>query len=186
MTPQETQQLKALLVATALYYEHALPDEVLKMYVEDLVDLPYARVAIALKEVRRDPKIFRCPKPADIRARIEPPDTAEAQAVVVANRIIEATGKYGYTNLERAKEFIGSLGWAVVAASGGWLRVCEQLNPSNLGTMRAQWTKLALSIRQTGGVVPELPALEAPRTDKPLLSFNEVMNTALSRKEKHE
>lgn len=77
-------ELKELLVNTALYYGHEIPDEVLLMYVADLRDIPLGRIARALVELRRDPKVTRCPLPAQIRDRVGDgrPPADEAWAMI--------------------------------------------------------------------------------------------------------
>lgn len=158
MIAQEKQQLKLLLIATSSYYGQKIPDDAMTLYVEDLEDLPFADVARALKDLRRDPKTIRCPMPAVIRDRIQPANTDENDAVEAASRIIAAVAKYGWNNSESAREYIGDLGWRVVMLDGGWRNVCETLTHDNIGMLRAQWrnTALAQSKRARAGVL-ELP-----------------------------
>lgn len=161
MNHSEKQQLKALVVATAMYYSQDIPDTVLEMFVEDLEDLPFIAVAQALKDVRRDPKTIRCPLPALIRNRIQPAETDENQALAAVSRVISAVSRFGWNNAGQAREYIGELGWSLVQLDGGWMTVCETLNQDNLGTMRAQWRQLAMSQiqRAKSGTINQAPAL---------------------------
>lgn len=166
MTPQEIQSLKALIVATSAYYGHTVPDNVLALYVEDLADLEFPAVAGAIKEVRRDPKTTRFPLPAAIRSRIAPTESVEDQAREAASRITSAVAKYGWTNPERAKEFIGEVGWYVVDRMGGWQNVCQTLCAENMPSLQAQWRELAASAmrRSKAGTLNVAPALPKPES----------------------
>lgn len=167
MTDQEKQHLKALIVATSMYYGHEIPDPVLNLYVEDLEDLPFAAVAGAIKEVRRDPKTTRFPLPAVIRERLEPAQDLESQALLAVGRIIEAVARFGWTNSERAREVIGELGWQVVEREGGWQNLCGELNQDNIGMLRAQWRQTAIAVGKASqaGTLSDAPALPKPRSE---------------------
>jgi hypothetical protein len=149
VTQEEKQALKKLLLAMARYYGQEIEDDALLLHVEDLADLPFQRVVLAMKEVRRDPKTTRLPLPAVIRARIEPSRSDEGLAIEAASRITSAVSRYGWTNESRARGYVGELGWLVVELNGGWLSICETLTADNLGTFRAQFRQLALSQLQS-------------------------------------
>jgi hypothetical protein len=166
VTAQEIQQLKALIVATALYYGQTIPDNVLALYVEDLADLPFLGVAAAIRDVRRDPKTTRFPLPAVIRARLMPAPSDEGEAQEAVSRLIAAVSKFGWVQPKAAREFMGELAWTVVEREGGWSNVCSELNESNIGMLRAQWRDLAesLSARSRAGTLNTPPALPKPAT----------------------
>lgn len=157
-------EIKALIIATSAYFGQRLDDIVVTMYAEDLADLPVAEIQRALLALRRDPKTTRFPLPATIRDRIAPAPTEENDAAEAAARIAGAARRFGYTNPERAREFIGELGWRVVQLDGGWQNVCETLTEDNLGTFRAQWRQLALATqrRAKSGQLGQAPALPTP------------------------
>jgi hypothetical protein len=159
MTHQEAQKLKALLVATAMYYNHPLPDEALKLYVEDLADLPFEEVAQAIGEIRRDPNNRRCPLPALVRARLRPAHDPETLAKMVAGKILEAIARIGPYRVAEAREHVGEVGWQVVEWSGGWENLC-QIGNDDLGMHRAQWRELAkaAAIEQRQATAPALAA----------------------------
>ncbi len=164
MTAQEKQQLKAIIIATSMYYGHKLEDQVITLYVEDLEDLEFISVIQAIKDVRRDPKTTRFPLPALIRAKICPPESREDIAREVAARIIQAVGLYGWNNPDRAKCFIGELGWLVVARQGGWRSICQEMNEDNKSIMQAQMRDLAhtLQNRSAQGTLDQAPGLPSP------------------------
>lgn len=164
MTPEERKQLMHLIIATSAYYGHKIEDTVLALYIEDLEDLPLARIAQAIREVRRDPKTTRFPLPAVIRARLTPPETDEDQAREAASRILAAVARYGWSNPERAEAYIGELGWEVVKRQGGWRSVCEGVTEDNKTIHQAQWRDLAASLsrRSRAGTLEQAPALPSP------------------------
>lgn len=173
MNQSEIQNLKLLISATCSYYGHPISDDVLKMYVEDLSDLPFDRVTIAIREARRDPKTIRFPLPAIIRAKIDPPETDELNAIEAAGRIVQAIARCGWNHPEEARAFIGELGWIVVQRDGGWLNVCQTLNEDNLGTLKAQWRGMAqvVSRRSKLGIADQAPGLPG-RT--PEIAFSQI------------
>lgn len=63
-------ELKILIIQTLGYYGQEVSDDVLRMYAEDLADLPLDAVRTALMVLRRDPKVTRFPLPGVIRAKI--------------------------------------------------------------------------------------------------------------------
>lgn len=148
MTNHEKQVLKERLLATALYFSQELDDSAVQLFVEDLEDLDFHTVLETLKQLRRDPKTTRLPLPAIIRARIQPPESDEDESKQAAARILMAIGKFGWSNSEQAKQFIGRLGWEVVQYQGGWTRVCELVDDNNFNSFQAQWRDLAGSIRR--------------------------------------
>lgn len=178
MNPIEIRQLKALIVATSMYYGQEFQDQVVNLFVEDLVDLPFERVANAIKEARLDPKTTRFPLPAVIRAKIitvGPSD--EDQAIEAANRIVAAVSKHGWCNHEAARASIGELGWRVVSMEGGWRSVCEMLSADNLTSLKAQWRGLAKSTltRYRAGVVDIAPKLENKPKSGELTSLGDLL-----------
>lgn len=150
MSPDEQSQLKALYVATAMYFDQKLPDQVLSLYCEDLTDLPFAAVSKAIGEARRDPKTTRCPLPSAIRVRVHPESDAESEAVLIASNIIGAISRIGPYNTAAAHRSLGPVAWRVVELEGGWEAVCENLTYDNMGTLKAQWRGLAKALIQRG------------------------------------
>lgn len=176
MTDLERKELKKLIVATAMYYGQEIADEVLSLFVEDLADLPFASVARAIGELRRDPKTTRFPLPAVIRERLMPSQNPEGEARECASRISWAVSKFGSHRSTEAKEFLGEIGWAVVTRHGGWLRVCEELNERTKGQFMAQWRDLALTLaeRAKAGRLSDQPAISDRRGPAPEMTFDKA------------
>lgn len=160
MSPAEKQQLKGLYIATGLYYGQNIPDEALRLYVEDLEDLPFAAVAEALKELRRESKATRFPLPANIRAKINPAEDPDSEANRVVAEIIHSISHVG----PYASPMLSPVAAEVVRAEGGWLQVCELATNDNLTFLRAQWRDLALARIKSGRPLgQERPALSDQR-----------------------
>jgi hypothetical protein len=144
MNSQETARLAQTFAMYAAYYRLKLDDEVLRMYAEDLVDLPLAPVIDALRAYRANPKNRVMPMPADVRAMLEPQLDDDAMAREAASRVMAAISKFGYMRGTEAREWIGELGWLVVQRYGGWQRLCESLGSElDIGTFQAQARDLA-------------------------------------------
>jgi hypothetical protein len=147
VTLEEKQKLKALFVATSMYYGQEIPDPALKLYVADLEDLEFADVERALSELRRDPRATRCPLPAVIRARLNPEQDPDLRATYIANEIVEAIGRVGPYNSPGLSEEA----MEVVRLEGGWQRVCQLVTNDNLSVFKAQWRQLAKAVRAEKG-----------------------------------
>jgi hypothetical protein len=68
-------------------------------------------------------------------------------------------------SIQRAKEYIGSLGWLVVNRIGGWSKLGRSSYDEIGPTAQAQWRELAISLmgKDRMGMVdlpPEVPSLE--------------------------
>ena len=174
MTHAESQQLKALYVATSMYFGQKLPDEVFTLYVEDLADLPFVDCAQALKDLRRDPKTVRCPLPSAIRAKLTPESNPESEAIILAGRISGAIAKFGPYRSTEARAYLGPVAWEVVMSEGGWESV-NQITFDDLGTRRAQWRNLAKVLVERGGSdQSENHALEDKRGTTGLTSLGDI------------
>jgi hypothetical protein len=158
----QTQAIKEALIALATIAGKELTEIALNAFMKALSDLDQDAVIVALEGWLRTGKGF--PYPADIREKISPELTGDDDAQYVSNMIINAVGKDGYTNQERAKGRIGELGWAVVEASGGWKHLCETLNQANETTVKAQLRELCKTVykRAKSGYLDQKPALPSP------------------------
>jgi hypothetical protein len=130
------------------------------MMVESMDDLDYDAVIKTLSEWGRTSRYF--PHPSDIREKIKPEINPSDDAELVANLVISAVGKYGYTNPDKARKLMGELGWETVKLMGGWKHLCEALEHDNETTFRAQIRNLAGTVRRKAlrgdlHVAPELP-----------------------------
>jgi hypothetical protein len=169
MTPEQQRALRGLVIGMSAYYGQTYPDDAIRLYVSDLVDLPYDDVVRAMGEVRRDPKTTRMPLPAVIRDRLQPADTLESNARESASRIATAVSRIGPYRTAEAKAYIGELGWEVVKRQGGWEETCAALTYDNATTLQAQWRELAISLgrRARIGLLDTPPSLPKPSGGSP-------------------
>jgi len=130
--------------------------------VESIDDLEFQSVANALKNWSRTERNF--PHPSDIREKVMPELNPEDDAQDVASLILSGIGRYGYTNADRARTYIGELGWVTVARMGGWKHLCESVTIQNENSYRAQIRDLARTItrRAKRGELDQAPALPGP------------------------
>ena len=150
-----------IVIALAEYYDKILSTTQLAMYVEDLVAIEPEDLIKAVRIYRNDPKNERFPLPAKLKAMVVPANTDEDQARDASARIIASVSKFGPYQEQRAKEYIGELGWLVVQRQGGWRATVEALTYDNQGQLQAQWRDLALSLarRSKLGLVDQAPEL---------------------------
>lgn len=169
MNQQEKKQLKALMVTTSLYYGREINDAVILMQVQDLEDLPFAEVAKAFNDYRKNPSNKGAPLPAMIRAMLCPEMSADQLALEASNKIIEAMARFGWTNLDKAREFMGEIAWGVVVREGGWAQLCERAKNDDLPILKAQWRELAkvvaIRLKQDKPSVPFLEGTKHKQLD---------------------
>lgn len=81
-----------------------------------------------------------------------------------ASRIISAVSKYGYNNVNEAKEYIGELGWETMKRyAGSWSNFCDFLNSENISAIQAQLRELCKTVGnklERGEISP--PGLPSP------------------------
>ena len=153
-----TMQIKKLLIGLAEYFEKALTPGQLSMYSEDLEEFTLEEIGLAIQAVRRNPAQKFFPLPASLREEIV--GNARDEALEASNRILEGMTRFGYTNPERAKQFIGELGWRVVEREGGWQYLCQRVQGDDLPILKAQWRELAAAtIRRGNAGIDSAPAL---------------------------
>lgn len=134
---------KQIIVKLAIIYDYGdrLSAASLKVMCELLKKMcpnPQEATRAAEKYVE-DAEHNRFPIPIHkILHSLRPPVTQREQASVLASRIWDAIGKFGYINSFDARKHIGPVGWEVVCQRGGWLRLCEEANTAQVGTMQAQ------------------------------------------------
>jgi hypothetical protein len=166
MQPSEKRALiYDLVVKMSVYYRSPITDkEQIRMYADDLMDLDLDDISTAFKIYRMDPENVRPPLPSQLKALLLPSDDAQARDAVsrINEALIRFSGDYDY-HIEKARAYIGELGWAVVQRNGGWSRMVR-MNHEELGpTAQAQWRELAkaLQSRHRLGIQdcpPEMPA----------------------------
>jgi hypothetical protein len=88
-----------------------------------------------------------CPLIPHIRAIInQDKDTDIDIAKEIADKIINAVGKFGYTMPKSAEEYVGDIGWQVVERYGGWTRFSQELITDQLEIVRAHLRDSSLTL----------------------------------------
>jgi hypothetical protein len=162
MNFEQKKQIANILAIRAEITGKVLSTQALIMMVEDISDLDFNNTLNILNKWGRTEKGF--PYPSDIRSKIEPEINSDDNSQDVANSVITAISKFGYTNQERAKDYIGELGWEAVTRMGGWKHLCETMTHENEGMYRAQIREYSKTIIKLAkrGQLDERPALPEP------------------------
>lgn len=144
ITMAKPSEVMALIVAHAAYYERTLSDEVVEMYVNDLCEFSLEQLKSAYATYRNDPKNFRNPIPAQIKAIINPKTDSRKAAADLAQRLCSFARKKDYTwamHNSFRKEFLlelGEIAWNVVQKRGGWNAFCDEFWNSDNTAFSAQ------------------------------------------------
>lgn len=145
------------------YYSKELTSNQLLMYVEDVMDaMSYEEFLMVVKKYRTIPENKFFPLPSQLIDLLRPNVSGIDEANEVANLIIKAMSSCGYTNPEKARASIGSLGWEVVLRLGGWTQVCQNTMNNEVGIFRAQIRGLVevVAKRAKRGELDETPSLQ--------------------------
>lgn len=169
MTAGEVSKVAQGFAVMAAYYRVRIDDQVLRLYAEDVSDLPFDSVMNSMNEYRKNPKNRQMPMPAQIRDMIVRVETPEEKAREIAARIEGAIVKFGYPNGQEARAYIGEEGWEVVTRYGGWGHLCENhgLTISPAAFHAQVRDQLTTTFKTSGGA---LKAIAAAQPNLSLLS----------------
>lgn len=164
MTDTQVYEIKKMIVITSQYYGRPINDDVVKMYLDDLHNMDFNDVVVAMKRYRMDPRNKSMFLPAHIRELIAPSVKPIDLARDTALRIKNAITKFGSWNQREARAFVGDAAWRVVERFGGWQYLCENLGTNALrgDTFMAQCRDAVESDLNLGiaGVDTSRPVLE--------------------------
>ena len=156
------QELKKLILQNAALYDAQMNEMKLALYAQLLKDVPIRECARAFHHFANEKGRRFLPMPADILDFLDPKRDPKIEAREAASRVIEAISKFGYPSPEKAKAYIGELGWRLVERFGGWQTLCEQTGVDmNVNTLLAQMRDVgeAMSTRYEKGYGDEAPSL---------------------------
>jgi hypothetical protein len=190
LTDAERKQVKVLWLQLSAYYQYPLKEEVFEMYVQDVEDLSFDEIKVAMEKYRRNGKNNRVPLPGSIRALARPELDPDTQAREAAARVIQAISKFGYTNPTEARAWIGELGWRAVQRFGGWQYLCENTGVElSVTTLMAQVRDIASTTIKLGeaGIYDQPLGLPEPEKKKlGLQSASDVLKQLpFGKKEEH-
>lgn len=127
MTQQERDVLGRKLTELAVFFGKEFPKEQASIYINALLNFVPATLNDYLagldRFTRSAPKSF--PTPFMLKPFVENKPNPEQLAHEIASRIRFAISEFGWSSTEKAKEYIGSVGWQIVQRSGGWQYLCE-------------------------------------------------------------
>jgi hypothetical protein len=139
MNQQERIMVGEKWLAVAQMFSRELNQVALKMLLDSVSDLDCNKVCESLDKWVRTSKLGRHPYPAEIREMVNPTLDSDSKGKLAASRVVEAVSRFGYSNQDDARKFIGELGWDAVRRFGGWQYVCENLGATiQLSTFQAQ------------------------------------------------
>lgn len=139
-------------------------------YADNLQQYGWGKVYTALERIWK--KATRVPKIADIEAemgivQLSADQTIDMQAKLLASKINECFGVFGYTNSAGARERIGEVGWAALGGTRGWIELCQLDSMHDLTNRLAQIREAAKALmllppeKQQGQFAPpERPAID--------------------------
>lgn len=150
MNSEERKSVQRMYVVLSEVYNRSLSEAAISFLADSLMDLDGQKVITAMKSCISNPETKGFPMPGQIRAMVSPQVSNEQLAVEASNKIVEAMSKFGYTQPEKARAFMGEIAWEVVQREGGWQSLCERTTNDELPILKAQWRSLAavVSIRQ--------------------------------------
>lgn len=165
MNQEERLAIGKMWLALAGMYGKEIDAAALKIMLDAVSDLDSKRIAHALMDWAQNSKQNRHPLPADVRSFVKPETDKDAASREAASRVSTAVSKFGYTNPEEARAFVGELGWHIVERHGGWSYLCQNLGVTiDLTTFHAQARDLAKAtlIRGHDGITnaPALPTAD--------------------------
>lgn len=181
--------LKTMILEDAAFYDAPMNEIKLRLFTEELSQLPVTEVHRALKHFRQEPGRSKMPLPADVKSFLKPKIEDKDQARDCAVLILKAISKRGiywsmgsmingerrwegqsgqfHDSFESAfKSFCGDLAWEVTNRFGSWTALCELSFNSQETTLLAQLRDLADSLQKKAraGSLDQAPGLPAAQS----------------------
>ena len=166
---------KAIVLTYFFYTQKEMDDSALALYLNSLMGhgLTERQLVWALEKHRLDPQARFFPKPAELIAILKPMETEEDLARDAAARVMGSVSRFGYTNPEEARQYIGELGWeAVLRMFGSWQNLCQNLMPKEVPSIQAQLRDLCKSILKAKTVSSARSEIESHGESQNLLEGN--------------
>lgn len=140
-------------------------------YVDSLESYGWDRVHAALRQLRKSsrklPTVSEIESAMGVAQPLGAEQSIDLQAKLLATKINECFGVFGYTNPHGARERIGEVGWAALGGTRGWVELCQLPSYDDLPTRLAQIREAAKALmllppekRQGQFAPPERPAID--------------------------
>lgn len=151
-----------LVTENLTFYDAPINEIKIKMFAQELFDLDLQDLHRVFAEFRQEKGRKTMPMPSDVRDKINPVENDQTLALEAAARIASGISKFGYTQPEDAKNYIGPVGWMVVEKLGGWSLICQTQRTDDMKIFYAQCRDLAkaqIELARAGRlhIPPQLP-----------------------------
>ncbi|WP_186650303.1 hypothetical protein [Fluviispira vulneris] len=106
--------------------ERSLSENFIKSWLKSCIKLGEKKAMYALGEIYKKAKQgYQIPSIFEFEQLAESETEPSMQ---IAERIIKGMSTIGAYNNDKAKEFIGDIGWKIVQKNGGWQELCYNTN----------------------------------------------------------
>lgn len=169
-----------LLAQMAVVFGKAETKERLQYYAVELSEYNFETVKAALRAHAKTKTFF--PSLAEIIEAIAKIESQELDATETAQRLIDATYKFGEYQANIAREDLGDL-WGIVERWGGWRQLCN-FPESQKQTVRAQLRDLILDLNRKAKnqiAFAGIPQLES-KNELKALDFSEFRRNEATNK----
>lgn len=167
--------LKGLLRLNKILNSNAT-EERLILYTEKLIEFNYASVKTAIENCAYTCKFF--PTLKEIIDMVDPTLSPADESEEIAGAILKAIMQFSRYDPLGAQNFLGPIGWLTVGRMGGWKTICTS-DENDLGTLRAQLSRMAKSIINSKGRIESRLSYEWQKETQIALGENKKSNTKL-------
>lgn len=174
----EIEFLKAMRGLTILY-NRACTEELLGIYRMVLKPLSVEELIKAVEIWVNDSKNVFFPLPAQLKVLVQPERDTEGEAGLIADRMWAACS-YGtdIVGTERAKNFIGEFGWAVVQNAGSWDTFNRSVTDMEQApSLKAQWRRSVFEMMQKKKIGLPLVVHKLKDSSEELKSLGVIMKS---------
>lgn len=157
--------IKKLILDDADYWGTPMSEGRLNAFANQLSSFEPVEILKSMMLYRGEAGRSRMPMPADLIARMNQDLDSDSKGKLIASRVYEAVGRFGYANPSEAKAFVGDAAWRLIARFGGWTYICQELGVSiPVSTFIAQMRDIATATDKASKIgIDEGPiALSAP------------------------
>lgn len=153
-----------IVTACANVANKQIDDFGMDIWVESMMNMTDEEFDRALEFLRTCYREQRLPKITDVESYAKQQLAGEEESQRAVDLIAEAIIRYGYTNPDRAKAYIGEFGWKLVSEIGGWTNICSIESMRDLDFAKTSWLKTAkiLHKRAALGIIDKKPELPKP------------------------
>lgn len=145
-----------LVVMVASYYRQRLDDLQVRMYAEDLAQVPLPALLEAFRKYRQDSANVFMPMPSQLLAIADPKPTERDEATDLAVRMMACARQRDYTWANTAGvpwpgaliTELGETAHLIVTRWGGWRAFCASYWDTEQGVFRAQLRDMITSCRK--------------------------------------